>query len=323
MREVFTERGLIMQSEFSNTTVIKGIALSALASTFWGISGVVTQFISQNLTIPAAWFLSMRTFGAGVTLLLISFLFYGPKKTLGVFKNWKSVGILLAYALIGLAANMGSFYVSIQTGNASATTILQYLAPLFVVAGAFFFKHIRPLRSDLISFLLCLVGVFFALTKGDMTQLAIPMDSLIWGLISAVTAACYVVFPRPLIATGNPPFVVLGWGTLIASIGFNTNHPFWHNHPTVSWQLVVAVAAVILIGTIMSFSTLLYSLRFAPADVVSIMDAVQPIVTSVLSVVFLGLHMTWIETLGVIIVIVAIYILQNSRQKLEKNAKTF
>ena len=59
--------------------------------------------------------------------------------------------------------------------------------------------------------------------------------------------------------------------------------------------------------------SLLHSLQYAPSAVVSIVDAVQPVVTFVLSIIFLGLQVTWVEILGSLLVIVAIYILQQYR----------
>ena len=55
--------------------------------------------------------------------------------------------------------------------------------------------------------------------------------------------------------------------------------------------------------------------QVCPSDVVSIMDALQPIVTAILSVIFFKEWMNWIEILGIVLVILAIYILQNGRRK--------
>ncbi|MCR1900517.1 DMT family transporter [Ligilactobacillus apodemi] len=300
----------------SNNAVMKGIFWAAVASAVWGISGTTVQFISQNQNIPADWYLSVRTLGAGVILLIISLFMYG-KRTFGVFSDWKTFGWLLAYAVFGLMANLLTFYISIQRGNASATTILQYLSPLFIVLGGIFIKRQRPLTTDMLAFIIALVGVVLALTKGDFTKMSISFDSLMWGIGSGITAAFYVVLPKP-IAKDHPPIVILGWGTLIAGILFNLYHPVWSNHPAITGTLVATLSTVILFGTIIPFGLLLYSSRFAPSDVISIMDALQPAVTAVLSVIFLGLTMNWVEVVGIILVIVAIYILQRGRKNAQE-----
>ncbi|WP_457952457.1 DMT family transporter [Lactiplantibacillus pentosus] len=290
---------------------MKGIMWAMLASTLWGISGTVMQFVSQNQAIPADWFLSVRTLSAGIILLAIGFVQRGTQ-IFKVFKSWASIGQLVAYATLGLMANMYTFYISIEKGTAAAATILQYLSPLFIVLGTLVFKKELPLRTDLIAFGVSLLGVFLAITKGNIHELAIPTDALIWGILSGVTAALYVVLPRKIVAE-NSPVVILGWGTLIAGILFNLYHPIWVGAPKITLTLVTSIGAIVLIGTIFAFLSLLHSLQYAPSAVVSIVDAVQPVVTFVLSIIFLNLQVSWIEILGSLLVIVAIYILQQYR----------
>ncbi|AUJ32968.1 MAG: DMT family transporter [Liquorilactobacillus nagelii] len=295
--------------------IVKGIFWAAVASGMWGISGTVLQFISQDETLPISWFLSVRTLGAGIILLTISFIKY-RWQIFDIFKSWRLIGWLLAYAVLGLMANLITFFISVKTGNAAAATILQYLSPLFIVLGSLVFKKQKPFTSDLISFLLSLAGVFLVITQGNFSQLAIPLASLLWGIGSGITAACYIVLPKPVLRTASP-IVVLGWGTFLAGVFFNLYHPFWLEVPTITPAVVASVGTVILLGTILPFSLLLYSLHFAPSDVVSIMDAVQPIVTSILSVIFLSLKMNWVEVLGICLVLIAIYYLQRGRRQAE------
>ena len=299
----------------SSHAVMKGMGWAGLASVMWGISGTTLQLISQNLAIPATWMLSTRTLITGFILLVLSFIIYG-RKTFNVFKARDTAISVVTYAIFGLMLNLLTFYFAVQTGNASAATILQYLSPLFIVLGNIFIMRQRPFRSDIIAFVLALIGVVLCITRGNLTSLALPLVSILWGLGSGITAAFYVVLPRRASAK-NPPLVVLGWGTMIAGVLFNLYRPMWVNPPHISTTLVLSVGTVILFGTILPFGLLLHAINFAPSDVVSIMDALQPIVTSVLSVIFFHLNLNWVEITGIIIVLVAIYILQDGRRRKE------
>ena len=75
------------------------------------------------------------------------------------------------------------------------------------------------------------------------------------------------------------------------------------------------MATVIVFGTILPFGMLLYASRLAPSDVISIMDALQPIMTTILSVIFFHLDITLMEVVGIVLVLIAIYVLQNGRRK--------
>lgn len=294
--------------------VMKGILWAALASISWGVSGTVLQLISQNLSIPASWMLSTRLIVTGIVLLGYSLIRYG-KGIFNVFKSRQSTISVISYAILGLGLNLLTFYLAIQTGNASMATILQYLSPLFIVLGGIIFQRQWPLRSDIIAFVLALIGVVFCITRGSFNHLDIPLVSLLWGIGSGITAAFYVVLPKKA-AADNPPEVVLGWGTFIAGLIFNCYHPFWINTPTITPVLVASVSTVIVFGTILPFTMLLHATRFAPSDVISIMDAMQPITTAILSMIFFGANMNAWEITGIVVVLIAIYILQRGRRQL-------
>ncbi|GFZ26956.1 drug/metabolite transporter permease [Lactobacillus corticis] len=293
--------------------VVKGMLLSAIASLSWGISGTTLQLISQNLSIPGPWMFSIRTFIVGAALLIFAACKYRGR-IFDVFKNKASCLSIISYAILGLALNLTSFYYSIQEGNASTATILQYLAPLFIMAGGILFKHYRPLRSDVLAFVCALIGVVLVTTKGDFSHLAIPVDSLLWGIGSGLTAAFYVVLPQRA-NRDNPSIIVLGWGTAIASLFFNCFQPFWVGTPKLTPVLVASVLTVCLFGTIIPFLLLLAAADHAPSDVISIMDAIQPILTTILSVIFFKLKINFAEMAGIVIVLIAIYLLQWGRRR--------
>ena len=188
----------------------------------WGVSGTVLQLISQNLAIPAHWMLSMRTSAAGAILLIISAILYRGK-IFNVFKSWPSVISLFSYAVFGLMANLYTFYYAVQTGNASMATILQYLSPLFIVFGGWFFQHSRPLKSDLLSFVIAMAGVFLCLTKGNFGHLAIPLNSFVMGLVLVLRQLSTLFYRKRLLKKFAAGCV--GWGPrLLGSCLIYTSH---------------------------------------------------------------------------------------------------
>ncbi len=296
------------------TNVMKGIFWAFLASALWGVSGTILQFVSQTEHLEANWFLSTRTMISGIVLLIISAIIY-KGHIFNVFKSWKSFICIVAYGVFGLGANLYTFFMSVQTGNANASTILQYLAPLFILLGSIVFQHRKPLPIDIMVFVIALAGVVLSLTKGDFSSLSITPASLIWGILSGVTAALYVVLPRPIVGQSSP-MVILGWGTLIAGIIFNLKQPIWVHMPHLTTGIVFGVGGIILFGTILPFMLLLHALNFAPSEVVSLVDATQPVVTFILSIIFFHISISFIEIIGAFLVILAIFILQKSHRKL-------
>ncbi|GKQ43311.1 membrane protein [Companilactobacillus sp. RD055328] len=289
----------------------KGFILALIASSLWGVSGAVLQFVSKNKAIPAEWFIGVRTLIAGAIILFVAFISLpkGKKKDFfAIFTNKKDVLLLLLFSIFGLIGNMYTFFLSIQHGNAASATILQYLSPLFIVLGGIVFLRQKPTRVDVISFVMALFGIVLLITKGNFSHLSIPMDSLIWGILSGVTAAMYIIFPARLIQKYSP-LLVTGWGFMVSGILFNIYHPFWIDPPKLDTGSILGVGTVILIGSVAAFLIMVMSLQYTTSTIVSITDAVQPFITFVLSILFLGSTFSIVEIIGSIIVIFAIYIL--------------
>lgn len=306
-----------MNSSKKMNNATKGMLLAIFASSSWGFSGTLQQFVSQENKIPAGWFLSARTTFTGIILLILCSIIY-KGHIFDVFKSWKSISWLVAYGLFGLAANMGSFYIAIQQGGsngASTATILQYLAPLFIVVGALVFQRKLPNKIDLLVFVIALCGVFLSVTKGNLSELSIPLISLVMGIISGITAAGYVVLPKE-IGKNNPPLIILAWGTLIASITFNLNQPVWVGVPHLTTGGALGIAGIIFFGTIITFPTIIYATRFATSSSISLIDAIQPVITFVISIFWFHATLNFVELIGAAMIIIAIYILQYSQRNM-------
>lgn len=286
----------------------KGAILALIASAMWGISGVVLQFVSQQTTIPGQWFIGTRTLVSGVILLLILLITTHGKGFFDIFKSWKNVASLLMFTVFGLLGNLYTFFYSVKLGNASSSTILQYLSPLFILLGSVIFFHKMPTRSDFVAFFMAMAGVFLLITRGDFTHLAISPESFFLGILSGLTAAMYVVFPKHLTSEGFSPLAVTGWGMFLAGVISQFIYPIW-KMPHFTTSAALGVGTVILIGTLGAFLIMVFATKYVSSAIVSITDAVQPFTTFILSMIFLGSSFTWSEIIGSILVVVAIYIL--------------
>lgn len=289
-------------------TLNRGFWLAFCASALWGISGTVLQVVAKNLNIPAMWFIGTRTTVAGIILLIVGLIVLPKNQFFAVFKNWKDLLTLLSFSVFGLLANMYTFFLSIQTGNSSTATILQYLSPLFIMIGAIIFTKKKTSRIDVISFALALVGVVLMITRGNLSHLSIPLVSVLWGIGSGITAALYITIPQKLIAKYHG-ILITGWGMLLAGIIANCFNPIWVNPPKMNTASILGVGTVILIGTVSAFLLMVLSTKYTTAAIVSITDAVQPFTTLILSIIFLKYVVNLPEIIGAIIVVLAIYVL--------------
>lgn len=287
----------------------KGTLLALTASIIWGISGTVMQFVAQSTSVPATWFIGTRTLITGIILLLIVFFKNGKQQFFRIFKNKKSVVLLILFSLLGLLGNLYTFFYSVQLGNSAAATILQYLSPLFILLGTLIFMHKIPSKVDLISFGIALIGVFLLITQGNIHHLVIPFAAFIWGVLSGLTAAFYVVFPKLLVEMDFDPVEVTGWGMFLSGVISQFIRPIWQLPPHFTLSAAMGVGTIILLGTLLAFLIMITATKYVSSAIVSITDAAQPFVTFILSIIFLQAHFSLAEVIGACLVVISIYIL--------------
>ena len=68
----------------------KGIIITLLGGTFWGISGTMGQFLFQTYHLNTMWLTTMRMIFAGIILLATCFI-KDTKKTLSIWENKNDV----------------------------------------------------------------------------------------------------------------------------------------------------------------------------------------------------------------------------------------
>src|SRR5699024_11533923 len=80
------------------------------------------------------------------------------------------------------------FYMaSIEAGNAAIATLLQYLAPIYILIWLIVKGYQKLQPSDVMVVLFTIVGTLLLLTNGSFKGLSVSSTSLIWGIISGIS----------------------------------------------------------------------------------------------------------------------------------------
>ena len=110
----------------------KGILMTILGTTFWGISGTISQFLFSNYDVNTIWLTSIRMVFAGIILLVIGYI-KEKEKLIGIIKDKKDRTRLIIFAIFGLMLCQYSYLSAIFHSNSSTASILQYLNPVFIM----------------------------------------------------------------------------------------------------------------------------------------------------------------------------------------------
>lgn len=286
----------------------RGILFAGIAATLWALSGISGQILFKEYQFSAEWLVSTRMFMAGILLLITAKVTYSHS-LLAPFRDKRDVLAILMFSILGMYAVQYTYFKTIELSNASFATIIQYTGPFFIIMYEAFKKKQLPNRRNLLLMLLTLFGVFLIVSNGTISQLTITPVSLLWGIGSAISLAFYSVQPRKLLNKYGS-LLVVGWGMLIGSLPANLIQPFFLSSGELSSGSLVHILIVILFGTAISYFIYLSSLNYISSSLASVLTAFEPIFATVLSVPIFHTPVTMVSTIGFLIVIGSILLLQ-------------
>lgn len=285
----------------------KGILMVIAGASMWGGSGVAGQYILQDCGFSTEWLVVTRMIMAGIIMLALDRVQHSD----GIMVIWRSredVRDLLIFATLGMLMVQYTYFASIKAGNAAAATVLQYLMPAIIIIYMAL-KHRRaPQKIEILCVVLAIVGTFVLVTHGSLDTLSIPLDALLWGLLSAVAAAIYTTTPKRLIRKWRATLVV-GWGMLIGGLVLSPLCPPWQF--VGDWQALSALtyAYIIIFGTVVAFGCYLGSTKYIEPTETSILGSVEPLSAIVFSVIFLGASFGVLDIAGTLLIISTVFFL--------------
>lgn len=284
----------------------KGIFLVITGALFWGIGGTVSKKLFQDFNINVEWLVTTRLLIAGLLLLAVQFF---SKDRAQIFDVWKTKKIaipLIIFGLFGMLAVQYTYMASIEHGNAAVATLLQYLAPVMIIVYLVFRKQTVLTRRDVFTVTLALVGCFFLLTNGSVSQLSVPAPAIIWGVLSGVALAFYTLYAIPLLKQFDS-LVIVGWAMIIGSFFLSWIHPPWQmNFQALTGEAIFYLVFVIIFGTMIAFWFYIKSLQSLSAKESSLLASIEPLAAVFTTVFWLNEpfgHFQWIGTFCIIFMI--------------------
>ncbi len=294
-------------------TKVKGTLLALIGGAFWGCSGACGQFLFDNYSVTASWLVPIRLFVGGLVLMII-YMVKSPKQTVSIWKNPRNIAPLLVYGLLGIMLCQYTYFLTIQWSNAGTATVLQYLAPVMIMAVVCVTERKKPKAPEIIALVLAVAGVFLIATHGNLSSLAVSGKAVIVGIISAATVVVYNIAPRRLLNEYPAP-MLLAWAMLIGGVVLAIVFKPW----TVQVQLDIAgwaaVAAIIFLGSIAGFTLYMLAVKNIGATKASIFASVEPVTAEVLAVAWLGSPVYAMDIVAFVMIVSTVFILAVERKK--------
>lgn len=295
-----------------NSSRFKGILLVVIGTLLWGVSGVAAQYLFESENFTPEWLVVVRMIIAGAIMLIYSTL-KGDKNVYAIWSKKENIIKILVFALIGMLGVQYTYFAAILHGNAATATILQYLSPVIITVYLAFCNKKLPSLKQIVCILMAILGTFLIITKGNLSTLSISKEAVFWGVLSAITCAIYTLQPAELLKKYGS-LCVVGWGMLIGGIAFTFIYPPFNCSGNFSVKSILAIALVVLFGTLIAYYCYLESLKYIEPSETSVFTCVEPLSASILSMIFFNVSFSFIQLVGALCIIVTISILSFSKK---------
>lgn len=292
-----------------------GIILAILGASFWGLGGTVSDYLFKHQNIDINWYVTARLLISGLLLLTI-FKILNPRQSIFiVFRNVTNTIQLLIFSTLGMLLVQYAYMASINYGNAAIATLLQYIAPVYIILWFIIRKKETFKLFDVIAILLTLTGTFLLLANGSLDSLMVSSSSMIWGIISGLSLAFYTIYASNLLSK-FPAILVVGWAMLISGILMNFKAPIWQfTMSQIDISVILYLAFGIILGTAMAFFFFIKSLNYLSAKETTLFGTIEPVMAIVASALWLKVVFLPFQLLGIVLIIILILALSLKKDK--------
>ncbi|MEI3605746.1 EamA family transporter [Pseudogracilibacillus sp. SE30717A] len=281
---------------------LKGIIMIIMGGLLWGTTGPLLEWILDAKNISVPFLLTIRLISGGI--LLLGFLYYRKQNIFSIWKmpSWRNQ--LIIFSIFGMLGIQYGFVATIEASNAIVATLLQFSAPIFVIAYISLKHKSMPPRYQIIGISGTLIGLFLLMTNGSMNQLLVSKEALIWGIIVGMAFAFYTLYPARLMKEWNI-LVVVGWAMLMGGTVLGLVNRVWNSD---EWGILIedviplVMLLLVLFGSL-AFVLFLSSMKYITAIEASILSSVEPLTAMLISVIWFGTTLKNVQFIGVVLML--------------------
>ena len=299
--------------------MVKGRIYTLIGAIGWGLSGACGQYLMNDSAVSPIYLTALRMIIAGVFLTILAF-FKQPEQFKTLISTPKEMFQILYFGIFGLMLCQLTYLIAIHDSNAGTATVLQYTCPILIVIYVSLKEKTVPTVMEFVAIVFALVGTFIIATHGNPFNLSLTPAGLFWGIISAFTYALYTLLPGKLIRQWGS-LIVTGLGLLSGGILFYISSASWQY--TIQWKpyTFIAFIGIIGIGTIFAYTLYLEGVSLIGPVQGSLLVSAEPISSVFFSIILLGEVFQGIDIVGIVLILIAVYLITMKEQLQEKHMK--
>lgn len=297
----------------SSTTA--GLVVAFIAAASFGLSGAFIKPLLEAGWSPAAA-VTVRALMGGIVLAPIAALALRGKWDALWRGRWRVLGM----ASIGVAGTQVVYFASLQRIPVSTAILIEYMAPLLLVAVVWLRSRKTPQVVVLVGSVVAVAGLLFVVSPSG--GVALDPLGLFFALLAMVgCAAYYVIAARP--SDGLPPValaaagLLLG-GVILALVGVAGLLPFTATFGNVDmlgnpapWWVPMLIVGVI--ATALSYATGIAATEMLGSRLASFVGLLEVVTAAIYAWLLLGEALTITQAIGGVLILAGIAFVRSER----------
>ena len=280
------------------------VLCNVLAGVAWGTAGVFVSYLT------AFGFASEQlAFARCLTSALLGLIYLGLTKPRVLMLSFRQFAFC-AVSGVAFYIMAVSYYSAMKAASVPTASVMLNMAPILVILFSVLFFGERMTVPKAISIAAAVIGC--ALVTGGIGGLTINTQGVWYGMLSMAAYAVYSICVKLTMRQGVNPAAATVYCFCLGSL----TALFFTHFPTFFGQVAAlplpALAALILMGVVTGFgATFLYAraMQGLPAGAVSAMASIEPLTSTVLSIVVLHQTLTVWSGLGIVMILLAVTVL--------------
>lgn len=284
------------------------------AGCLWGITGVFVRMLS-SYGIDSLQLTFLRSLVTLFSVVTVTFL-TNPSK---LRMRWQDLWCFAGSGICSIVFFNFCYFQTIRLTSLSVAAILLYTAPMMVaVLSAVLFHEritVRKAAALTLAFLGC--ALVSGVTGGSAS---VSTTALLFGLGSGFGYALYSIFGRYALKRYDP-FTVTVYTFLFSSVGCIplVNLPPLFRTAFSSRGIILTVAVFGIVTSAVPYVLYTYGLNHVETSHAPIMASVEPVIATVIGIVFYHETVSAASAAGSLLVLVAVFLL-NGKTREEKKS---
>ena len=298
-----------------------GYALYLSAALLFALNGTVSKSILLTGIDPAR-LSQLRVTGAFLVLLV----YVALRNPTALRLTKKEIPIMLAYGILGVAGTQYLYFVALTYLPVSIALLIEFTAPVMIALWFRFVWKEPTKKSVWVALGTALAGL--ALVAQVWLGFAVNAVGVLAALAAAVSLSIFYLLGDRQLRVVNPrdPVSLTMWGFAAASLFWLVAQPWWafpwdalsgNSEPlsdaNLSFPIWVMAMWMILLGTVITFSLVLASMRHLRASQASTVGLTEPLFATMIAWILLGEALSTTQVIGGALILFGVFIAERAR----------